>query len=205
MPLWIIATLWMSRLVLVVLLGLSIWSIAIMIERRRTLRDLQSSDPFLEAQDLIRSRNWEKLSDWTKARTGLRSGMISSALEVMQGPDSSQSIDRAARSFMNSKKSDLEKGLTTLATLGSNAPFIGLFGTVLGIIRAFGALSSSQSDATAVMTGISEALVATAVGLYVAIPAVVAYNVFSRKIRLIILDCDALKDLLISRLEPREK
>jgi biopolymer transport protein ExbB len=78
----------------------------------------------------------------------------------------------------------MEKNLGVLGTLGNNAPFIGLFGTVLGIIRAFADLARNQSGgATVVMTGISEALVATAVGLMVAIPAVVAYNVFQGRVR----------------------
>jgi biopolymer transport protein ExbB len=78
----------------------------------------------------------------------------------------------------------LERNLAFLATLGSNAPFIGLFGTVLGIIKAFHDLAGSQSGGpSVVMAGISEALVATAVGLMVAIPAVVAFNYFSRRVR----------------------
>ena len=78
----------------------------------------------------------------------------------------------------------LERNLSFLATLGSNAPFIGLFGTVLGIIKAFHDLSHSLGGGpSVVMAGISEALVATAVGLMVAIPAVVAYNYFNRRVR----------------------
>jgi biopolymer transport protein ExbB len=79
----------------------------------------------------------------------------------------------------------LERHLAFLATLGSNGPFIGLFGTVLGIIKAFHDLASGQlsGGASVVMTGISEALVATAIGLMVAIPAVVAFNYFSRCIK----------------------
>jgi len=78
----------------------------------------------------------------------------------------------------------LERNLAFLATLGSNAPFIGLFGTVLGIIKAFHDLAGSQAGGpSVVMAGISEALVATAVGLMVAIPAVVAFNYFSRRVR----------------------
>ena len=69
-----------------------------------------------------------------------------------------------------------------MATLGSNAPFIGLFGTVLGIIQAFAVLASTNAGTHAVMSGISEALVATAIGLFVAIPAVIAYNIFSKKL-----------------------
>lgn len=77
-----------------------------------------------------------------------------------------------------------ERGLAFLGTLGNNAPFVGLLGTVLGVIRAFADLSGDiQGGAAVVMAGISEALVATAVGLAVALPAVVAFNVFKGKSR----------------------
>ncbi len=77
----------------------------------------------------------------------------------------------------------LERNLTILASIGSNAPFIGLFGTVLGIIRAFHELSGDLTGgADVVMGAISEALVATAVGIFVAIPALAAYNGFMRKV-----------------------
>ena len=77
----------------------------------------------------------------------------------------------------------LERRLTFLGTLGNNAPFIGLFGTVLGIIRAFHDLSlGSMKGHTSVMAGISEALVATAIGLFVAIPAVMAFNYFQKQV-----------------------
>ncbi|MDD2449355.1 MAG: MotA/TolQ/ExbB proton channel family protein [Sulfurimonas sp.] len=86
----------------------------------------------------------------------------------------------------------LEKRLGILATFGNNAPFIGLFGTVLGVINAFAALSNeSEFGVNAVMGGISEALVATAAGLFVAIPSVIAYNYFVRKIRMTLLKREA--------------
>jgi biopolymer transport protein ExbB len=92
------------------------------------------------------------------------------------------------------EKLRLERNLSFLATLGSNAPFIGLFGTVLGIIKAFHDLAAGQAGAGAgastVMAGISEALVATAVGILVAIPAVVAFNYFSRRVRVRMTDVD---------------
>jgi biopolymer transport protein ExbB/TolQ len=87
----------------------------------------------------------------------------------------------------------LERNLSFLATLGSNAPFIGLFGTVLGIIKAFHDLAASQAagaGASTVMAGISEALVATAVGILVAIPAVVAFNYFGRCVRVRMAEVD---------------
>jgi len=90
----------------------------------------------------------------------------------------------------------LEKRLGILATFGNNAPFIGLFGTVLGIMQAFHDLgNSSQFGVKVVMEGISEALVATAMGLFVAIPSVIAYNYFVRKIKTILLIYEEKKKL----------
>ncbi|NPA51687.1 MAG: MotA/TolQ/ExbB proton channel family protein [Aquificae bacterium] len=90
----------------------------------------------------------------------------------------------------------LEKRLGILATFGNNAPFIGLFGTVLGIIEAFHALAqSNEFGIKVVMGGISEALVATALGLFVAIPSVIAYNFFVRKIKTILLIYEEKKHL----------
>jgi biopolymer transport protein ExbB len=78
---------------------------------------------------------------------------------------------------------ELKRGVSTLATIGSTAPFVGLFGTVVGIINAFKGISSSKSTGLgAVAGGISEALVTTAVGLFVAIPAVWMYNYFAGRI-----------------------
>jgi biopolymer transport protein ExbB len=90
-----------------------------------------------------------------------------------------ESAERAMAGQATAERLGMERRLSFLATVGSNAPFIGLFGTVLGIIQAFHDLSLDTNDAqAAVMAGISEALVATAVGLLVAIPAVVLYNSF---------------------------
>jgi biopolymer transport protein ExbB len=78
----------------------------------------------------------------------------------------------------------LERRLAVLGTLGNNAPFIGLLGTVIGIVRAFRALESSQSQVSAgLMAEIGEALIATAIGLLVALPAVAAFNAFQRVVR----------------------
>jgi len=94
---------------------------------------------------------------------------------------------------------DLERNLGVLGTLGNNAPFIGLFGTVLGIIKAFADLSrNSGGGAAAVMSGISEALVSTAVGLMVAIPAVIAFNFFQGKVRKTLARVDAVAHTLLA-------
>jgi biopolymer transport protein ExbB/TolQ len=82
------------------------------------------------------------------------------------------------------RRKEMERGLNFLGTLGSNAPFIGLFGTVIGVIEAFHFLGVGTDDAAManVMSGIAEALIATGVGLGVAIPAVIAFNIFQAKI-----------------------
>lgn len=97
-----------------------------------------------------------------------------------QGP---ATVERALEGAEAMERLRFGRGLSFLATVGSNAPFVGLFGTVLGIIRAFQDLSADMSAASSsVMAGISEALVATAVGLIVAIPAVIAFNALSGRV-----------------------
>lgn len=99
----------------------------------------------------------------------------------------------------------LERGLIVLGTTGSNAPFIGLFGTVLGVMKAFRELGVKKAEAAdSVMTGISEALVATAMGLLVAIPAVVLYNAFQRKNKDTLTRLESLSHLLLARLKSPE-
>jgi len=89
-----------------------------------------------------------------------------------------------------------------LGTVGSNAPFIGLFGTVLGIIKAFKDLASNTSEGSqAVLAGISEALVATAVGLLVAIPAVIAFNYFNKKVKGVLTNANALTHAILAHLK----
>lgn len=100
----------------------------------------------------------------------------------------------------------LERGLIVIGTTGANAPFVGLFGTVLGIIKAFNDLSLETAEAAgAVMAGISEALVATAVGLLVAIPAVVVYNWFSRRNKEQLARVESLSHLMLSRIIGRSQ
>lgn len=95
-------------------------------------------------------------------------------------------VERAMRRATNQEVTALEKMLTFLATTASTAPFIGLFGTVWGIMNAFRGLSTAQtSSIQAVAPGISEALVATAVGLAAAIPAVVGFNHFNREVQVL--------------------
>jgi biopolymer transport protein ExbB/TolQ len=104
------------------------------------------------------------------------------------------------QAYITERKLSLEKGLSLLATFAANAAFIGLLGTVMGIIQSFGILSSQQGSAmNAVMFGLAEALVATAIGIFVAVPAAVAYNHFSQKLRNATQEAGAVRDYLLSR------
>ena len=94
-----------------------------------------------------------------------------------------ESTERLVRVIVNREEERLSKNLSLLATISSSAPYIGLLGTVIGIINAFQGLSTTaQLTLSSVAPGISEALVATAVGLLAAIPALIAYNQFSKKL-----------------------
>lgn len=103
-----------------------------------------------------------------------------------------ENVSRALRRATNSEITRLEKYLTFLATTGSTSPFIGLFGTVWGIMTAFEGIGKTGSASLAVVApGIAEALIATAIGLVTAIPAVMAYNHFQHKIRVLINEMDS--------------
>jgi biopolymer transport protein TolQ len=102
-----------------------------------------------------------------------------------------ENVSRALRRATNSEITRLEKYLTFLATTGSTSPFIGLFGTVWGIMTAFEGIGKTGSASLAVVApGIAEALIATAIGLVAAIPAVMAYNHFQHKIRVLVKEMD---------------
>jgi biopolymer transport protein ExbB/TolQ len=204
MPVWIITVQWLSRSILVLLFILSIWSVATMLRCSRQLKKAGGSsevakDEQEKTSKWIEARQWALFKEWASQGDTLHAGTARVMLQTASN-DPSQ-VDRAVKSYLSLQRSRLEEGLTVLATLGSNAPFIGLFGTVLGIIQSFGALGAHQTDAADIMVGISEALVATALGLFVAIPAVVAFNVFSKRLKNIIVKSEALKDLYLSRIQ----
>src|SRR5687767_12756802 len=135
----IIATGWGARIVLGLLAALSVWSISIMIDRVRAMRTLGSARDADEAKRLIHAGQWAELEAWAKKGESLHAGVMLRALETGREP---ARVDRAVRSYLTERRTLLERGLTVLATLGSNAPFLGLFGTVLGIIQAFGVLAA---------------------------------------------------------------
>ncbi len=110
-----------------------------------------------------------------------------------------QAVEQSMLNVLIGQRQQLDRGLVVLGTLGNNAPFIGLFGTVLGIIQAFNDLSHNpEGGVSVVMAGISEALVATAVGLLVAIPAVIAFNGFQRLVKRKVANADAVMKLVLT-------
>lgn len=171
--------------VLWVLVVLSLASVLIMLERgifyaKRSV-DAQSLRARLEK--LLRERKFDEAATMLDEQPeSMESRVVLFGLrDWKRGADAV--ADRMAGA-MSTEKSRYEKYLVFLATTGNNAPFIGLFGTVLGIIGAFANLASgSQEAAQMVMAAIGEALVATGVGLLVAIPAVIAFNVFKTRVK----------------------
>jgi biopolymer transport protein ExbB/biopolymer transport protein TolQ len=117
-----------------------------------------------------------------------------------------EAVSDVVDSELDRVKPELERGLNLLGTLGNNAPFVGLFGTVLGVIQAFHQLGAQGNKAAAmgnVMSGISEALVATGVGIFVALPAVVAYNAAQKRIGEIETSVHSLAKLLTAYLKTK--
>lgn len=100
-------------------------------------------------------------------------------------------LERHLRQQIQRERRSLENGLAVLASIGSTAPFVGLFGTVFGIIHALSAITSNASASIEIVAGpIGEALIATGIGIAVAIPAVLAYNFFIRRLKLALADLD---------------
>jgi biopolymer transport protein ExbB/TolQ len=173
-----------SSWVMYLLLALSVFSIATMIERFMFFRRRGDDVDELGERMIERLAQGDQLgaAALLKQSPAIEARVLEAGLRyVDSGPES---VADAMESRMIRERRDIERGSTLLGTLGNNAPFIGLFGTVIGVIIAFHQLGASQSSASManVMGGIAEALVATGVGLFVAIPAVVAYNVIQKTI-----------------------
>ncbi len=188
--------------VLWLLIGLSIASVGIMIERlafflsRRAI-DVDALQARLLDGDLAGA------AAAVAGRRGMEAEVVRAAVtHAAKGPEA---VREVVSGTIERARIEYERRLAFLGTLGNNAPFIGLFGTVLGIIRAFVDLSRNPGAAGAgtVMAGISEALVATAVGLFVALPAVVAYNLFQRGLRRTAQRATALGHAAVAHLEAR--
>ncbi len=180
-----------SRWVLWLLIALSLGAIAVILERIWFfIQERKPADQLVAALAALRKSG-------PAAATKLLAGERSMEAVVVRGcldraADGAAAVDEYRAAIVEQERQRYEKRLAFLGTLGNNAPFVGLFGTVLGIIRAFHDLSSSTMQGTsAVMSGIAEALVATGVGLLVALPAVATYNAFIRHVESTAASADA--------------
>ena len=185
--------------VLWLLVLLSVASVAVMIERGLFFagRRLAGADA-LAARVLAGDLGGARAA--VEGRPGVEAAVLRAAIEhAPKGPDA---VAEVVSGEIERARLDYERRLAFLGTLGNNAPFIGLFGTVLGIIRAFADLAANPGagGAGTVMAGISEALVATAVGLFVALPAVVAYNLLQRQLRRAVQRANVLGHAVIAEL-----
>ncbi len=190
--------------VLWLLVFLSIASVYVMIERFMVFRDAGARGkwerPFFEA---VGDGDLGKAQQIVDNHHDVAARLIAPMLARYKA--GRVAMVAAMESARSEERVRLETNLSVLGTLGANAPFIGLFGTVLGIMQAFKDLSTAgvtmgAEQSAIVMTGISEALVATAVGLLVAIPAVVAYNLFQRRAKSTLAHADALVSRTLSLL-----
>lgn len=193
------------KLTLLVLVMASVACWAIIFYKRRQLKNAGIlGDRFNDA--FVRSRNLEELLVRTPGSLSPMGGIFRTAMKEIAGKGSAKPteailkrrIDRAAQEEIN----ELEHYVPFLATTGSTAPFVGLFGTVWGILAAFWKIGSAGSSSLAVVgPHLAEALIATAVGLATAIPAVIAYNIFVGKIRFLVLEINEFAMELHSRLK----
>jgi biopolymer transport protein ExbB/TolQ len=190
--------------VLYLLVALSIISIGVMIDRALWFRRRDAdTDTFtrevkgaLERGELDHVKKKHASSDAIPIRVALR-GLD----EIGHGTEAIAEAMRAERARW---KKEAERNLIVLGTLGNNVPFVGLFGTVLGVIKELNDLGGTKGEAGEVMKGLSQALVATAIGLLVAIPAVVAYNFFQRKLKVILGGADETAHTVLALAHARE-
>ena len=186
-----------DQVVLFVLLFMSIISIAMIFERFMTLKKVSQESDRIKARIrlALQTNSLQDFEDLAKDPTSVEGRAAAHALKHFKA-HGAKGFEEVFNTFILTEKPDLEKFLPVLATISSNAPFIGLLGTVLGIMKAFNDLAqTTDAGQQTVMAGISIALVATAAGLFVAIPASIFYNYFTRKVKAVLTSVDSVKEL----------
>ncbi len=196
---WDIRSMWaqmgvLAKVVVVILFLMSAWSIAVMIDRYLAFSGARKQSRLFapavagalregKLDEAIKIADRYKKSHLAKVVVAglqeFRAHQMSSEIPGEDIESSKRALERASAIV----HAELKRGIPNLATIGATAPFVGLFGTVVGIINAFKGISTEKSTGLgAVAGGISEALVATAIGLFVAVPAVWMYNIFTSRI-----------------------
>lgn len=187
------------NLTLYLLVVLSILSISFIIERFMFFNKMKkASHSFRKASsDSILKNDPQPLKDFATKSEGYESEAITLGFNYLQRGDA-DGLYEYLDSYKQNIKPELDRFLSYLASIGSNAPFIGLLGTVFGVMEAFQSLALSQGEVGLVMIGISKALMATAVGLFVAIPATFAFNTFQKKSKTVANHIDSVRDLCVA-------
>jgi biopolymer transport protein ExbB/TolQ len=178
----------------------SLISVSIMIERYFSLRKVSQSSALIagDFKKMIEGQDLDNLTNLSKENTSLESRALGYGLTFVKkhGLDG---LDELFNSFKTIERPGLEKNLNILGTIASNAPYVGLLGTVMGIMKAFNDLANNPGQGNeVVMAGIGHALVSTAIGLAVAIPAVIGFNFFQKKVGLVLSNIDAARDLCLA-------
>jgi biopolymer transport protein ExbB len=195
-----------------ILLGLSVASILLIAERAFFFRSLRDDVRALsrELDALLRAGRYrDAIERMARSPSPEAAAVLAGLRNADLGP---VAAEKAIGGALALERTRMERGLAFLGTLGNNAPFVGLLGTVIGIIEAFELLGRTEGAGAAggalapqaIMSSIAEALVATAVGLFVAIPAVAGFNYFQRKIANALARTEALTSVLLAHLNAEE-
>lgn len=186
----------------------SLLSVSIMIERYFSLKKVgnQSKELALDFRQLLETQDLNGIEKLSQKSSSLEGRALGYGLNfVKKNSGSEKGLHELFDSFKIVERPSLEKNLSTLGTIASNAPYVGLLGTVMGIMKAFNDLANSPGQGNeVVMAGIGHALVSTAIGLAVAIPAVIAFNFFQKKVGFVLNNIDAARDLCLAYTKSRK-
>ena len=185
---------------------MSIASVSIMIERYYALKKISKSslEMAVNFRKVIGSESLDAIEGLSKETTSLEGKALGYGLNYVKA-HGEDGLDELFSSYKAVEKPLLERNLNILGTIASNAPYVGLLGTVMGIMKAFNDLAVAPGQGNeVVMAGIGHALVSTALGLAVAIPAVVAFNLLQKKVASVLNNIDAAKDLCLAYTKSRK-
>ena len=186
-----------DQAVLIILVIMSVLSVGMIFERFLALKKISENSALIrqKIKTALSDNNLAGFEDLAKDTSILEGRAAAQALRHLK-ESGLAGFEEVFNTFMLNEKPELEKYLAPLATIASNAPFIGLLGTVLGIMKAFNDLAqSTDAGQQTVMAGISIALIATAAGLFVAIPAGIFYNYYTRKVKGIYTNLESVKEM----------
>ncbi|MBX2988505.1 MAG: MotA/TolQ/ExbB proton channel family protein [Bdellovibrionaceae bacterium] len=189
-----------DQAVLVILLIMSVLSVGMIFERFFALRKVAAESKRVRGRIrmALQSNSVEDFEDIARDPSSMEGRAASYALRHMR-ESGSKGVEEIFNTFALTERPDLDRFLNFLATVGSNAPYIGLFGTVLGIMKAFQDLATApEAGQQTVMAGISAALIATAMGLFVAIPAVIFYNYYGKQVKGVMQSLESVKELCLA-------